>query len=227
MSLPEHGGIVRPRALFKTYLYNPNENIGWSTATRQLSLQTATGRSLSDLFSALSLGDTTNNLSACYVAEVVSYALRKITPHDKNTTTLVVHSKDAIPPDCAVWAVGLRMYTGMDAETGKPEGPWEHTLHKEWFYEPDDLVPMNKIIAYERLKAGDFIKRGKGDVSLVLTNKLLKKPQFYKSNAWTSRHVTVLNKLGKRTRISPTSFFELVNAEPSLPAPTVVLPTVL
>jgi hypothetical protein len=160
-----------------------------------------------ELFSDLVIGDTTKDLSNCYVAIITSFITsinhKQYILVDKNNVNEILDKlrrrygkRETIP----VHFVGVKFYKGLQRnEAGElePINPWsvtgdEHT----WFYRPWDLISMDSIIRYERLDPGDLVlfKRTRG---IVIRTKTINKKKFYKTNSWSSRSVTVLLGNGK------------------------------
>jgi hypothetical protein len=160
-----------------------------------------------DLFTELVIGDTSKDLSNCYVGVITSFITSINYKHyilvDKSNVNEIMEKlrkrygrRESIP----VHHVGVKFYKGLQRN---PNGeliainPWRVTKENHtWFYRPWDLIPMETIIRYENLVPGDLVlfKRSQG---IVVKAKNINKKKFYKTNSWSSRSVTVLLGNGK------------------------------
>lgn len=174
-----------------------------------------------DLFSDLQLGDTTEDLSTCYVGEVTHYIVKvggQMTMVDKGNvqeTLRRVRKLLGVRTNLKVVSVGLQFYKGMErAEDGslKPISPWKPKTSDGstgiiWFFNPWELVSMEQIMRYETVGKGDLVlfQKTKG---LVVKKKNLNKPKFYNTSSWSCYTITLLNHLGDGfTRFLPDREF--------------------
>lgn len=172
-----------------------------------------------DLFAELVIGDTTKDLSNCYVAVITSFITSINHRHyilvDKNNVTDILEKlrkrygkRESIP----VHYVGVKFYKGLQRNPEgvlEPINPWSVTAGEHtWFYRPWDLLDMETIVQYENLKLGNLVlfKRSQG---IVLKSKTIQKKKFYKTNSWSCKSNTVLLGNGKTfLRFLPNKTFK-------------------
>lgn len=223
------GALVRPRILLKVLTSKADQPLSIAYTRNQqaqaLEHLSPTGN-IQDLFKDLKLGDTTQDLSQCYVGKVVSYIL--FFPNKPNAEKyekvglermkqLEKVAKNRRGRHWEVRAVGIQFYLGIHTEedTGYiyPINPWPCSdgLNKEWFYFPEDIVHMDDIIRYERLGQGMLLKTDKA-AGLVVTAKTLNKPQFYRTSSWTCKSIVILScQHGRLVKVLPSRKFEIGN----------------
>lgn len=239
------GKLVRPRVLTHVFLYpeyptsdskqelDSSVDIWWKsvrryylflTSLQQDQLTTAYGLQLTDLFSDINLGDTSIDLSECYVGEIISLIVVF-----RGSYFLIESKQKAVEFEIKfkkmfgryaripVCAVGLKFYKGMDInkETKEivPINPWEFTEsnNKIWFYYPNHIIPIENIIRFEKIKTGNIVlfKRSSG---MVLSINNYNKKTFYKICSWTNRSIKLLTQKNI-TRFTPDRNFEVQSKE--------------
>lgn len=225
------GVLVRPRVLTHCFLESrfqqaQTTKTSWKALSRAVQAEELTARFdkfLVELFEDLSLGDTTTTTTSsqeCYVGVVSSYITYSTYP--RGSMFSLLHSEEQVKDmeqwsrekyghsSIHVFAVGLKFYRNFNKETNTPSVPWEYSEQETWFYSPWDLVPMSNIVAYEKCEPGDLILTPK-TVNIVLANKRLNKPGFYKTGSWTSHRVTMLRgSNGLSMFLVPDRKFEVV-----------------
>lgn len=233
------GMLVRPRILAGASIFPmksgmPTEfSVKWSKPrkTDRLDHFSVFNKSVSDLFQGLNLGDTSKDISNCYVGQVTHYIVKiagQITLVDKGNvqeTLKLVRKRLGARTNLRVVSVGIQFYHGMERDLAdgslKPINPWnpktstgEETV---WFFNPWELVPIEDVIKYEAVKRGDLIlfQKARG---LVVRKKFLNKPRFYSTSSWSCYSITLLNFTADGfTRFLPSRSFDVHASSDPLP----------
>lgn len=172
-----------------------------------------------ELFKDLVIGDTTQDLSNCYVGMITSFIIsisyKQYVLVDKNNVKDIVENLKRKNRSCEslpIHFVGIKFFKGVKRNkngTLSPTDPWEATSSQHtWFYRPWDLVSMETVIRYEKLESGDLVlfKKTSG---IVLKNKHINKKRFYKTNSWSCKSVSVLMGNGRTIlRFLPNKSFK-------------------
>jgi len=173
------------------------------------------------LFNGLTLGDTSKDLSNCYVGQITSliisigyknFIIVKENNYDEAFEKYKKYYGNRTFLD-NVYYVGLKYFQGLELnkDTNKliPINPWHETMKTEygWFYKQYDLLPMETIIQYENVQMGDLLwfKYTNG---LALNVKTLNKQRFYMANSWTCKNISILNNKGKIQKIPANRIFK-------------------
>lgn len=157
-----------------------------------------------ELFSGVSLGDTSVNLSNAYTGQVVYYLIKisntimLVDRTNVHETLKKVRAMCGIRSNLKIISVGVKFFQGMTLNEGmlQPINPWcpktENDQEVIWFYRPWELVPTTEILKYESVKKGDLILFQKCH-GLVVKKKLLNKPKYYCTSSWSCYSITLLN----------------------------------
>lgn len=206
------GALVRPRVLLKV-IASQNGAAYFTRNQQAQALEQLTHKPIQELFQDLHLGDTSIDLSDCYVGKIKSYILcfdRSADDFQRVDKAQMKALEAKRKRNWEVRAVGLEFYTGLTLNSNnklEPQSLWPET--KEWFYYPEDLVPMEDIVVFESCRECDLVttKRATG---LVLDVKVMNKPQFYRTNSWTCKNVLILSgQHARRVKLLPFRKFKL------------------
>lgn len=223
------GELVRPRILAKgTVVLKKNlPEFAFGAIPSKSNHTQIFGQKLDTLFSKLSLGDTSKDLSSSYAGEIVCYAVRiastmtLVDKHNVQETLKKARKKLGARANLRVVSVGLQFHQGLvrDQETGKLQGLHPCPLRTPdgqetvWFFNPWELVPMEEILKYEGVHPGDLVlfKKAKG---MVVKKKKLNKPRFYSTSSWSCYSITLLNHTADGfSRFLPERFFMVRRSE--------------
>jgi hypothetical protein len=117
-----------------------------------------------ELFSGVSLGDTSVNLSNAYTGQVVYYLIKisntimLVDRTNVHETLKKVRAMCGIRSNLKIISVGVKFFQGMTLNEGmlQPINPWcpktENDQEVIWFYRPWELVPTTEILKYESVK---------------------------------------------------------------------------
>lgn len=208
------GALVRPRVLLKNISSN-KDSVYYTREQQAQALEQQTHKSVKELFQDIHLGDTSLDLSNCYVGRVKSLIINFNTLGTANYKFEKVNYSQmkAVEEKCDYWrvsGVGLEFYTGMCLDANgilQPVNLWPET--EEWFYHPDDVLLMHDIVNFESCRELDLIISKKTS-GMVLDVRTMNKPQFYRTNSWTSKNVTVLSgQHGRRVKLLPFRKFKI------------------
>jgi len=213
------GKLVRPRVLTHVYLWTApaNTHAGvdswWKTIKDQYQylsshqayqLTKTYNKPLQEIFEGLSLGDTSVDLSKCYVAQVSSFIVMfkgtyYIVDSVKRGKQFEDMAKKAYGPNAkvSIFAVGLKFFEGMTRQSNgtlKPINPSALTTipDKTWFYLPKHIVPVENIIRFEAVVLGDLVMF-KESGGMVVSVNILNKARFFKTNSWSNRSVKLFS----------------------------------
>lgn len=221
------GMLVRPRILASPYLIQTNTS---SLVTIRSGLVHGEhyymdpvllfGRSMEENLCSLKLGNTANNLTNSYVAQVRSYLVKigstqtVVDAHSIDETLKKVRTRYGIRTNLKIISVGVRFFQGSTKEPDgsfRPINPCSIATREghetTWFYKPWELVPITEIVKYESVNKGDLILFQKCH-GLVVKKKFLNKPRFYSTSSWSCYSITLLNHTGDGlTRFLPDRRF--------------------
>jgi hypothetical protein len=223
------GILVRPRILTSGLVLAENATLPLSSALTSLRTSyhsknnyvpstTLFGKTLSELFSPLNLGNTTTNKATAYVAKVVSYVVKvrgSLLVVDNTTIDRAISATKkqyGSRTNLKVVYVGVQFFQGFD-EHNTPLSPvvMKTVDNKQvsWFFNPKDLVSITEIVKYESAREKDLILFPKS-YGLVVKKKFLNKPKFYMTSSWSCYAIILLNPLGDGfVRFLPDRQFEV------------------
>lgn len=223
------GILVRPRILTAGLVLPENTTLplpmaltclrpSYQSVHMYVSPKTLFGKSFSELFCSLELGNTNLDKTRAYVAKVVSYIVKigsSMLVVDSTTidrAILATKKQYGARANLKVLFVGVQFYQGID-KTNNPINPQVFTTeseqHVSWFFKPKDLVSITEIIKYESVKEKDLVLFPKSH-GLVVKKKLLNKPKFYMTSSWSCYSITLLNHSGDGfIRFLPDRQFEV------------------
>lgn len=165
------------------------------------------GKPLNSLFSAINLGDASNNSTKSYTAKVVAYLVKVGTTSvfvdetNVHETLNEVRKRYGIRTNLKILSVGVEFFQGFQEINNKLEPIKPLPLKTQdgsetiWFYKPWELVPLTEIIKYESVECGDLVMFQKSH-GLVVKKKRLNKPKFYMTSSWSCYSITLLNHTG-------------------------------
>lgn len=183
------------------------------------------GKSLNDIFSSFSLGDTTNKQSKSYTAKVTAYLVKIgstsviVDSSNIQETLIRVRKRYGVRTNFKILSVGVVFFDSFQEREGKLEPLDPRPIKTKdgedtiWFYKPWELVPLTEIIKYESVACGDLVMFQKTN-GLVIKKKTLNKPKFYMTSSWSCYSITLLNHAGDGfTRFLPDRKFVIRRKE--------------
>ena len=220
------GCLVRPKTITHLLLWEKKQaNIDewwktksniyrWNRKTKKTQLTTYYKLDLETLFQNLSLGNPVEDPARSYVAKITSFLVLY------NGSIYYINSKEKARifekkiekcygknPFLPIVAVGLKFYRSVYKTKNcyEPLYPWEHTHNDDvvWFYRPNDLIPLDNIIVFEKYKLGDMIKFKKTS-GIIIKEQPLVIEKFYNKNSAVTRNLYVLTPKLQHVKLLPS-----------------------